>query len=165
MEGFSENPLFIDASPLISFLKISRFDLLEVFNKPLACTDFVRVVVKRSREELETLLACKRIVEIPLTNPYQLLEVEQLYGKGLGRGEASSIVIAQQGGFELVIDDKKAIKLALERNVKLYSSADVVIQNIRIGHLTLAEADSFITTWRSLAEFPVSCKSFKELIP
>jgi predicted nucleic acid-binding protein len=165
VEDCSKDLLLIDASPLISFLKISRFDLLEVFNKPLACTDFVRAEVNRPREEFNNVLACGRVLEIPLTDPLQLLEIEQLYEKGLGRGEASSIILAQQGGYDLILDDKKARKLASERSIRLYSTADLIIHNIQLGHLTLAEADSFITTWQTLGEYPVSCKTFQDLMP
>lgn len=157
--------LIVDASPLISFLKLGRFDLLEAIAKPLACTDFVRVEVNRPREELNNVLARGRITEIPLTDPLQLLEVEQLYEKGLGRGEASSIVLAQQQRYELLLDDKKARKLAAGRNISLYSTSDIIIHNIQMGQLTLAEADHFITVWQSMGEFPVSCKTFKDLMP
>lgn len=164
MEDFSEDSLLVDASPLISFLKLARFDLLEVLGKPLACTDFVQAEVTKPRGELETLLTCKRLKEIAVTNPKLLLGVERLYEKGLGRGEASSIVIAQQRGYGLILDDKKARKFALERNITLYSTADIVIRNMQMGNITLAEADGFITTWHSLGEFPVTCKTFKDLI-
>ena len=164
MEDFSGTFLLIDASPLISFLKLARFDLLEVLNAPLACTDFVRAEVQRPREALETLLASQKLQEIPLTDPALLLEVEQLYGQGLGRGEASSIVLAQQQGYGLIIDDKKARKEASKRQIILHSTAEIVVQNIQMGNLTLSEADGFIVTWRSLAEFPVSCRTFKDLM-
>lgn len=44
--------------------------------------------------------------EVPVETPQHLLEVEKLSERGLGRGEASSIVIAQAEGYDLRIDDK-----------------------------------------------------------
>lgn len=160
-----EVPLLVDTSPLISFLKIERFDLLGVLEGSLACTDFVQAELKRPREAFEDVLACKKIKEIPLTDTSLLLEVERLYEKGLGRGEASSIVLAEHQGCGLLMDDKRARKEASKRNITLYSTADIIVQNIQADSLTLVEADRFIARWRSLGEFPVSCKSFKDLLP
>jgi predicted nucleic acid-binding protein len=156
--------ILVDASPLISFLKLARFDLLKIVNQPLACTDFVQAEVKRPKEQFETLLATGEIKQIPLVDPYHLLEVEQLYAKGLGRGEASSIILAQQYSYGLIMDDNHARKAAVERGIALYSTTEIVVWNIKAGIITLSEADVFIATWRSLGEFPVSCKTFRDLV-
>ncbi|MEP1075184.1 hypothetical protein NDI52_07230 [Leptolyngbya sp. PL-A3] len=156
--------MLVDAPPLISFSKIGKFDLLEILALPLACTDFVRAEVRRSREPLENLFAVQRLKEIALIDPAQLLEVEQLYGEGLGRGEASSIVLARHKGYSLILDAKRARKKAEARSVLLHSTAEIVIQNIRAGMLTMTEADTFIAQWQLLGEFPLSYKSFTELL-
>jgi predicted nucleic acid-binding protein len=155
----------VDASPLISFLKLDRFDLLEILNKPLACTDFVRAEIQRSREKLDELLASEMLKEIPLENPQHLLEVEKLYERGLGRGEASSIVLAQAAGYGLVMDDKRAKKVAKACNVKVISTAEIVVLNIQHESITLIEADGFIHQWKTLGEFPVTAKTFADLMP
>jgi predicted nucleic acid-binding protein len=163
--SFATVPTFVvEASPLISFLKIDRFDLLEILDKPLVCTDFVRAEVKRPRERLDEILTIGRLNEIPLQDPSLLLEVETLYGRGLGRGEASSIVFAQSKGYGLIIDDKRARKIAVSRNVTLISTTEIVVLNIQKGNITLAEADGFIEAWKDLGEFPVVVKSFSEVM-
>ncbi|MEP1079371.1 hypothetical protein NDI52_28590 [Leptolyngbya sp. PL-A3] len=165
MENDQSAYVLVDASPLISFLKIGRFDLLGIFNIPLACTDFVRAEVRRPRESLENLIISQQIKEIPLVDPTHLLEVEKLRAEGLGRGEASSIVLAQDHAYRLILDDKRARKKALKMNVTPYSTVDVIVCNIQARKLTLQEADSFIFEWKALGEFPVSCKSFQEFLP
>lgn len=157
--------MLVDASPLISFLKIERFDLLEALHHPILCTDFVAREVNRPRDAFTALLSAQRIVEIPTTDPVQLLEIERLYEqRGLGRGEASSIVLAEAKGCTLVLDDKNARKHALKRGIVLSSTAEIVVLNIQTGRLTLPEADSFIVKWHHLSEFPVLCKTFAELL-
>lgn len=156
MENILPTFILVDASPLISFLKLARFELLKVVNCPLACTDFVQAEVKRPREPFEVLLNNGEIREIPLTDPSHLHEVEHLYDKGLGRGEASSIILAEQHHYGLVMDDQDAREVATARGIMLYSTTEIVVWNIKAGNVTLAEADSFITTWRSLGEFFVS---------
>ena len=166
MDDISTAPLIlVEASPLISFLKLDRFDLLEILDKPLACTDFVRAEIQRPREKLGKILASGLLKEIPLENPQHLLEVEKLYARGLGRGESSSIVLAQAEGYGLVMDDKRAQKVAKAYNVKVISTAEVVLLNIQRGNITLVEADGFIAQWKTLGEFPVSAKTFADLVP
>jgi predicted nucleic acid-binding protein len=165
LDNISTTPLIlIEASPLISLLKIDRFDLLEIFNKPLACTDFVQAEIQRPREKLTENLTSGLLKEISTENPQHLLEIEKLYERGLGRGEASSIVLAQAQGYGLVIDDKRARKVAKARNVKIISTTEIVVLNIQRSNITLNEADEFIEQWKALGEFPVSVKTFAELI-
>lgn len=156
--------ILVEASPLISFLKLNRFDLLEVLETPLACTDFVRAEIKRSREKLDAILTSGLLAEIPLELPQHLLKIEKLYEKGLGRGESSSIVLAQAEGYALVIDDKRAQKVAIARNIKVITTAEVIVLNIQRGNITLNEADGFIEQWKILGEFPVSAQTFADLI-
>jgi predicted nucleic acid-binding protein len=156
--------ILVEASPLISFLKLDRFDLLEVLEKPLACTDFVRTEIQRSREKLNEILTSGDLKEVPLENPHNLLEVEKMYDRGLGRGEASSIVLAEANGYGLIMDDKWAQKVAMDRKVTLFTTADVVVHNIQSYKITLAEADEFIVQWKALGEFPISVKTFADLI-
>jgi predicted nucleic acid-binding protein len=156
--------ILVEASPLISFLKLNRFDLLEIIEKPLACTDFVQAEIKRPREKLDEVLGSGLLKEIPLEDPHHLLEIEQMYNRGLGRGEASSIVLAEANGYGLIMDDKRAKKVAIARNVNLFTTAEIVVLNIQSGRITLHEADEFIDQWKKLGEFPVSVRTFADLI-
>lgn len=165
MESILSTFIFVDASPLISFLKLGRFDLLQVVNSPLACTDFVRAEVKRPREPFEALLKTDEIREIPVVDPSHLREVEDLYDKGFGRGEASSIILAGQHHCRLIMDDQNAREVAAVRGITLYSTSEIVVWNIKTGNVTLPEADGFIPVWRSVGEFPISGTTFKNFLP
>jgi predicted nucleic acid-binding protein len=165
LDDTSTAPLIlVEASPLISFLKLDRFDLIGILNKPLACTDFVQAEVHRPREKLDVILTSGLLKEIPLEEPQHLLAVEKLYERGLGRGEASSIVLAEAYGYGLVMDDKRAQKIAKDCNIKLVTTAEIMVLNIQSGSITLAEAEEFIDLWKTLGEFPVSVKTFADLI-
>jgi predicted nucleic acid-binding protein len=124
----------------------------------------VRSEIQRPREKLEEILTSGVLAEIPLDIPQHLLDVEKLYERGLGRGEASSIVLAQAEGYGLVMDDKRAQKVATARDVKFITTAEVIVLNIQRGNITLDEADGFIERWKMLGEFPVSAKTFADLI-
>jgi hypothetical protein len=62
------------------------------------------------------------------------------------------------------MDDKRARRVATTRKVKLFTTAEVVVLNIQHGRVTLAEADEFIELWKNMGEFPMSVKSFSDLI-
>ncbi|MBD2115171.1 MULTISPECIES: hypothetical protein [Cyanophyceae] len=162
MSGSEKTLLLADASPLISFLKIDRFDLLANLGRTIACTDFVKSEVLYPRSVFEELCQAGKIVEIAVTEPAHHKEVDALYQRGLGRGEASSIILAAGNGYELILDDKKACREALSRGIFLYSTADIVVWNIKQEKITLEEANGFIGLWRTLGEFPVRVKTFNE---
>jgi predicted nucleic acid-binding protein len=152
--------ILVETSPLISFLNIDRFNLLGVLKTPLACTDFVRAEVLQSQKKLNETWASGFLSEVPVETPQHLLEVEKLYERGLGRGEASSIVIAQAEGYDLLIDDKQAKKIATARGVKIISTAEIIMLNIQLGNIMLKEVDGFIEQWKAISEFPISAKNF-----
>lgn len=163
MDDLSHSIIIADASPLISFLKIQRFDLLSVFQKQLVCTDFVRSEVRQQKEDLDRLIARSLITEVRIELPEHLEIIEELYAQGLGRGEASSIVFAQATEGTLLIDDKRAVKTAFERGLAIISTAEIMLANIQQNRLSLEEADNFIGQWRAMGEFPVKVASFQEL--
>lgn len=160
MTSSEKTLLLADASPLISFLKINRFDLLENLGRVIACTNFVKSEVVHPRAVFEELCQAGRIVEVSVIEPVHHQEVNALYGRGLGHGEASSIILAECNGYELVLDDRKACKEALRRGIFLYSTADIVVWNIKQEKITIEEANGFIDLWRKLGEFLVRAKTF-----
>lgn len=141
-ESKPQELIIIDASPLISVLKIERFDLYDVIPGPFICTEHVRgeISVPVQRERLETLLTHGKIREEQMVDPIDNLEMSRLRDTtALGRGEASAIVMAARMEASVVLDDKRARKAALRFKVKIISTADVVVANIRKGNLTVPE--------------------------
>ena len=90
-EVSSSGETVVEASPLISFLKVDRFDILEALYASLLCTDHVsgEVLLFRQRERLEALFAAGRIREVTLSDPAHLVEYARLTEESpLGPGEA-----------------------------------------------------------------------------
>ncbi|NEP19392.1 MAG: hypothetical protein F6J97_21285 [Leptolyngbya sp. SIO4C1] len=164
MSAVSPSRLIVEASPLISFLKINRFDLLTVFEMELVCTDVVRTEVIHQKQELHHIFAMGLMREIRIERPEHLQDIETLYSRGLGRGESSSIVLAKDTSCLLLMDDIKARKIAANQGIALTSTAEVVVKNIQCCTLSLRDADEFILFWKSIGEFPVKVKSFRELL-
>lgn len=156
--------IVVDASPLISFLKINRVDLLNIYQSKLVCTDFVYDEVTQQPDGIQRLVLSGALEKIVVDDPKHLLEIEALYSKGLGRGEASSMILSKRLGCKFLVDDKGAKKRARKKGIAILSTAETIVSNIRKGSLTLHEADSFIQVWKSMGEFPVTVKSFRELL-
>ena len=164
MNDISSHVIIVDSSPLISFLKIGRIELLKVLEKELICTDFVRSEIFRQKHEFDNLIKTGFFKEIQIENPQGLKGIEGLYNRGLGRGEASSIILADSMQSTLLMDDIKAKKIANKRGINSISTAEVVVKNIQLSNISLHEADNFIHQWRTMGEFPVRIHSFKELL-
>jgi len=81
------------------------------------------------------------IRERKVIDPDRHREIEDLVARGLGYGEASSMVLARHLSVPLVIDDKRAIKSAQRMRIQLFTTTEVVAENIRRGVLTVAQAD------------------------
>lgn len=156
----------MEASPLISFLKIDRFDILEAVYPSLLCTDHVsgEVLLFRQRERLDALFAAGRIREVTLSEPVLLSEYARLTEESpLGPGEASSLLYAAHHRCRLVITDKKGIREARRRGVVCITTQDVMVQAIGAGILTVPQADNLLMEWKMLDEFPVTVTSFATL--
>jgi predicted nucleic acid-binding protein len=166
-EDPSSGETVVEASPLISFLKIDRFDIIESVCPTLLCTDHVsgEVLLFRQRERLEALLAAGRIREVTISDPTHLAEYARLTEESpLGPGEASSLLYAAYHGCRLVITDKKGIREAKRRGVACITTEEVMVHAIQSGILTLIEADHLIVMWKALDEFPVTITSFASLV-
>lgn len=157
--------IVVEASPLISFLKIARFDLLEALGARLVCTAQVceEVVWFRQRVALEALLAQGRITSVDLTHPEDLQAFAHFVEVSpLGPGEASSILFAARERGRLVITDKKGIREATRRHVPCLTTEDVVVHAIHQGLMRVEEADALISLWATHREYPVQVTSFAE---
>lgn len=165
-EASSPGDTVVEASPLISFLKVDRFDILEALYPILLCTAHVsgEVVLFHQRERLLALLESGRLREVSLTEPAHLAEFAHLTEDSpLGPGEASSLLYAAHNGCRLIITDKKGIREAKKRGVLCVTTQEVMVAAIRIGVISLAEADALIDAWKALNEFPVAITSYREI--
>ena len=127
-----------------------------MLQKQLVCTDFVRSEVRQQKEDLDRLIARSLITEVRIELPEHLEIIEELYAQGLGRGEGSSIMLAQATEGTLLLDDKRARKLASNRGLVLTSTAEIMVANIQENICSLEEADQYIEQRRAMGDFPVS---------
>ncbi len=167
MEEDPSQQTLVEASPLISFLKVDRFDLLETVSAHLLCTTHVTEEIRlfKQQERLRRLFAEGRIKEVILSEPLHLTEFAALIDQTpLGPGEASSLLYAAYHDCSLVITDKKGIREAKHRGVVCITTQEVMVLSIQQGRLTVAEADALIIEWKAVNEFPVSCTSFQQLV-
>jgi len=156
----------IEASPLISFLKVKRFDILEALYPSLVCTEQVihEVILFHQREQLLALIEDSRLREVSLSNLEIIAEFAHLTESSpLGPGEVSSLLYASDTGSKLIITDKKGIREAQRRGVSCISTQDVLVSAIHQGIVSLEEADTLITTWKAMNEYPVSVTTFTSL--
>ena len=167
MEGEASAKTVVEASPLISFLKVDRFDILESVCSNLLCTEHVtgEILLFRQQERLNKLFQEERIREVSLSDPMHLLEYAQLVEQTpLGPGEVSSVLYAAYHDCMLVITDKKGIREAKRRAVTYLTTQEVMVLAIRKGTLSLTEADALIVQWQLLNEFPVTITAFQTLL-
>jgi len=153
----------IEASPLISFLKVDRFDILEALYPSLVCTEQVihEVVLFHQRERLIAIIDAKRLREVSLSNLQIIAEFALLTESSpLGPGEVSSLLYAADTGCKLIITDRKGIREAQRRGVSCISTQDILVSAIHQGIVSLEEADALITTWQAMNEYPVSVPTF-----
>jgi predicted nucleic acid-binding protein len=82
----------------------------------------------------------------------------------LGSGECAAIACAINGGHALAIDDRKAAREALriEAALTVVGTADLIVQVIREGLLSVAEADAIKSDWETHHRFKLAFGSFAE---
>jgi len=154
----------IEASPLISFLKVDRFDIVEALGGEFVCTSHVRAEVVHFRQQasLDALLAACRIAEVDLDAPVWLAEYARLFEEmPLGAGEVSSVLYAQCHRCPLIITDRKGIREARRRGVTCVTTEEVMLRAIAEQYITDDEADRLLAEWAALDEFPMTRTSFK----
>ena len=158
----------MDASPLVSCLKVGRFDLLEALSRPVVCVREVRAEILHfaQNQSIEPLIAAGRLAECALTGVNCLADYAALRGArpGPGAGECASIIYAADVNAPLVVDDRSAANEAGHRWITCITTAEVVVLNIQRGRLTVAEADGLIRAWAALGEIITRAASFGELL-
>jgi predicted nucleic acid-binding protein len=169
MAGTPEALLLSDSSVLINFLRIDRTDLLIAVATRRLVTDVVRqeIRVRYQSDRLEAAITRGEFEEVTLTDLADFQAAAKLQAAGLGAGESFSIVAAQKLGAALAIDDRKATGHA-ERAypaLRCLTTQDLMLKNIRMGTLHVAEADAIKEDWHLHHRFTLRIASFAELLP
>jgi len=160
-----------DTSVLVNFLHVDRMALLGGLACEIVITEHVEAEVTEFYAEqvarLADAMARGHVGKTQLTTEPEVMLFGQLMSDGrLGSGECAAIACAIKGGHALAIDDKKAAREALriEQALTVLGTADLMLQAIREGLLTVAEADAIKLAWEQHHRFKMTFASFAELL-
>jgi predicted nucleic acid-binding protein len=160
-------PLYVfDTSPLSAFARLGRLDVLEArvgdsARWPVEVQDEIRRGVAAGHAHLTDVLGAAWLGEpVRLTDPGDLAEIERLR-QALGgtearperhRGEAATMVVAQQLDAVAVLDERDARRLATVRSIPIIGTEGVLRACARHGQLTWDEAWDLFSGMRGLGE-------------
>lgn len=157
-----------DAGPLINFLVVDRADLFGLYPAKIVVTDHVVAEVTEAYP-VQVARLTHAIgagwLEVQPVSGGEVVEIfAKLFSDGrLGKGECAAIAFAHVSRSVLVIDDRRAIRSAREmsQNMKILGTADLMVDLIHLGHLSLAEADQILSEWATKHRFRLSFTSFQ----
>ncbi len=158
--------LIADASTLLNFLKVRRFDLVQGLGYKVRVVDAVYAEAESEREQLEALINEEALCVITLEGEVLTGTVARLLSLGLGQGEAFSFAAAIEFEGAIAIDDRRAIKRAqtLASRIRIITSPDIVIAGIHANRITIAEADALKEEWAEKYRFRLRFSSFSTQI-
>lgn len=161
-----ETLLIADASTLLNFLRVRRFDLIQALGMKVRIVDAVFDEIRSERKQLEGLLDAGSIRTLTLEGIAITERVTGLLALGLGSGEAFTFAAAMEFNGAVAIDDRRAVKRmeAASHSVPIFTSSDIVLAGIRADLLTLSEADGLKDEWAANHRFRLRFESFAQLI-
>ncbi len=169
-----EDPSLIviaDTSVLINFLAIHRMDLIQRHPCRFLITDHVRKEVTEYYQEqfdsLKEALEQGILEEISITAQEEVETFVSLIKlERLGSGECACIAVALHHSYTLAIDDRKATKQArlLNQKIDIVTTQDLMLSMIKIGIITINEADAIKEELASTHRFTLKINSFGELL-
>lgn len=162
--------LVSDTSVLVNFLRIDRMDLIRDLSTRFIVTDHAASEISDVYEEqfasFEVAIAT-RCCEVCRVESDAALE---MFGRltrthRLGIGESATIAHALSIGAGLALDDKSAANEArrIDERLVILGTADLTVQMIREGLLSVGEADAIKDDWATNHRFRLKITSFKEL--
>jgi predicted nucleic acid-binding protein len=125
-----------NTSPLLSFAKIDRLDLLESLCQSIFIPNAVHdeLMVRKERRDAQAIAQAKWIQVTPVKNQRA---VHQLMRRDLDLGESEAIVLAKElNADRLLLDDLAARQIASRRKIPIVGS---------LGLLLLAKSLRLIT--------------------
>jgi len=162
----SSSLLIADASTLLNFLRVRRFDLMMGLGYRIRIVDAVYEEIKSEREQLRELVEDGKIRTLTLEGTAITDTVAKFLALGLGDGESFSFAAAVEFKSAIAIDDIRAVKKAktIAGNLTVVTSTDIVVAGIRACRLTLPEADRLKVDWEENHCFRLKFNSFGNLL-
>lgn len=162
-----DSPILVaDASTLLNFLKVQRFDLLAGLGYRVTIVDAVYDEVVTEREPLDLLVNEEAIGLLTLQGEALTETVAQLLSFGLGQGEAFTFAAAIEYKGSIAIDDRRAVKRAmpLATGLTVLTTVDIVVANIHANRISLEEADALKAQWSENHRFHLKFDSFSQML-
>jgi predicted nucleic acid-binding protein len=158
--------LIADASTLLNFLRVSRFDLIQGLGYRIRVVDAVSEEIRSERELLDQLVETDEIRTITLEGKTLTETVATFLSLGLGNGESFSFAAAMEFEAALAIDDLRAVKRAksIAGGLTILTSPDIVLAGIQADRLTVHEADLLKADWAENHRFRLKFDSFGDLL-
>lgn len=140
-----------DTTPIISFIKIGRLDLLEkLFVDVLVPEAVFRELTANEafKEEAEIVKNASFIKIQPIKNK-QALEILQATS-GLDDGESEAIVLSgEQNSDVLIIDERKGRKVAKKLGIKITGTLGILVQSCNENLISSDEIKSYLETLKN----------------
>lgn len=162
-----ETPLLIaDASTLLNFLFVGRFDLVQALGYRARIVDAVYEEIQSARKELDELIERDELRKLSFEGVAYMNRLASLINRGLDTGEAFTVAAAIERGGIVAMDDRRAIKKSREESPSLVvlTSPDIVVAGIKNGRITVADADGIKAEWGLKHRFKLKFQSFQELL-
>lgn len=158
--------LIADASTLLNFLRVRRFDLVQGLGYRVRIVDAVYEEVQSERGLLDDLLHEGTIRTLTLEGAALRVGVTKFLALGLGNGESFSFAAAIEFNGAIAIDDMRAVRKAkpFTAGVTVVTSTDIVLAGIHSQRLTVEEADLLKTDWEANHRFRLKFRSFGDLV-
>jgi len=158
--------LIADASTLLNFLRVRRFDLIQGLGYEVHIVDAVFDEVQSERDHLEELVRGGLIRTLALEGEAITGTVAHLLSRGLGNGESFSFAAAIEFGGAVAIDDRRAVKqvLKIAPQIRIFTTADIVVEGIQSMKISIANADLIKEEWELNHRFRLKFSSFMDVL-
>ncbi|MCC7230616.1 MAG: hypothetical protein IT203_09510 [Fimbriimonadaceae bacterium] len=161
-----ESLLIADASTLLNFLRVRRFDLMQSLGLRIRIVDAVFDEIRSERTHLEELVEDGHIKTLTLEGKAITDTVAHLLSLGLGSGESFSFAAAIEFSGAVAIDDRRAVKRVqtIAPQLKILTTPDIVLAGITSQSITVAEADLLKADWSANHKFHLKFQTFEDLL-
>lgn len=158
--------LIADASTLLNFLRVRRFDLMQGLGYRIRIVDAVFEEIQSERELLEELVNEGHIKKLTLEGKAITDTLAKLLRLGLGSGESFSFAAAIEFEGAVAIDDRRAVKRVrtVNPNLNILTTPDIVVAGIRSQIISLEEADRLKADWAENHRFRLKFETFGDLL-
>lgn len=170
MAGGDRELVLLDASVLINFLNVHRLDLLSEH----PCFRFIvtnhvmhEITNADQTSTLHAAIQASAVLETEVSSTEEVTIFGDLVQTSiLGPGECAALAAAIHRKLRVAIDDKAARSKAkaLFGFTSFLGTADLVVELLKEGMLTVSDADAMKLSWEATYRFRLPFKSFAEVV-